>query len=108
MTKLPKDIGALETLFERHHIPRRHLRPLWMRLCRSIGLDPKPPLLFSLAEHYYWEGLPGIGVVVVGYLVCWWTFGTSPVALMVLIAFSGLVPLVNWTIRRRLRERLEG
>ena len=107
MSDLPRDIEALENLFEQHHIPRRHLRPHWMRLCRSIGLDPKPPLLFTLAEHYYWEGLPGIGIAVAGYLICWWTLDTPPVALLVLVAVGALLPLANWSIRRRLRRRLE-
>ncbi|MBK81340.1 MAG: hypothetical protein CMQ43_10580 [Gammaproteobacteria bacterium] len=108
MTELPKDIEALEELFERHHIARRHLRPRWMRLCRSMGLDPKPPLFFSLAEHYLWEGLPSMAIAVAGYLACWWLLGTPLAGLAVLIAVCALLPAANWAIRRQLKGRLSG
>lgn len=106
-TDLPRDIAELEHWFARHQISKRHLRPRWMTLCRWMGLDPKPPLYFSLGEHFRWEGLPGLGIVLLAYLAVRWGLDIRPQGLVyVAVIVAGGFPLFNWTIRRRIRWRL--
>ena len=106
MPELPTDADALEQIFRRNGLPMRHLRPWWVRLYRRLGLNPKPPVLFNLAEHYLWEGLSIVAITTTGYLICWWQFGTPASVLAVFYAMALVFPPVNWIIRRRIRARL--
>lgn len=107
MSGLPTNRETLEELFRRNGLPMRHVDPWWAKVYRRIGLDPKPPVLFSLAEHYLWEGLAIVFITTVGYLISWWEYGTSPFVLAVFHGMAIVLPFVDWLIRRRIRARLE-
>lgn len=100
------DTETLEEAFRRHDVSMRHLKPWWVKLYRRLGLRPKPPVLFSLAEHYQWEGVSILGITSLGYLLCWWAYGTSPSVLPVFFAMAIVFPFINWLIRRRIRARI--
>jgi hypothetical protein len=84
----------------------RHLRPWWVRLYRLFGLRPKPPILFSLTEHFCWEGTSIAVVAVASWIIGLWDPAESPYLLILFCAMAVGIPLANWLIRRRIRARI--
>lgn len=98
--------AELERLFAEHRIPIRRLYPWWYRLYRRCGLELRPPLLFTFAEHVIYEG-SSVAVIAAVAAVDNACCMTTPMrALIPIFALVPLVPLWNWWSYRRLRRRL--
>ena len=96
----------LERRFAEHNISKQRLYPWWYRLYRRLGLKPKPPILFTLADHYLYEGTSIAVVFLFGCLISWYFLTTPLPALLPIFAMIFLIPMWNWWGYRRLRRRI--
>lgn len=98
--------AELERRFADHRIPRRHLYPWWYLLYRALGMPLRPPVYFSLAQHFYVEGLSIAVILVVGSVVNWWLFDSRLFVLAPLTCLVVVIPLLNWRMYRKIRARI--
>lgn len=96
----------LQKLFLEHGIPRRHLYPWWYRLYRAMGMRLRPPVLYTLKQHFAVEGTPIAVILVVGSVLSWWLLETRLLMVAPMACLIVIIPLLNWRMYRRLRARL--
>jgi hypothetical protein len=96
----------LERRFAEHNISRHRLYPWWYLLYRRFGMKQKPPVLFSLAEHFRYEGTSIAFIFVMGMGVNWYFWSIPPQAHVVIFLMIFLIPLWNWWGYRRIRRRI--
>lgn len=92
----------LERRFAEHRIPLRKLYPWWYRLCRRAGIELKPPVLFTLADHFKFEGTYIAIVSLIGTLIVERPVpGLIPVYALILLG-----PLYSGWYYHRVRRRI--
>ncbi|MFW6094243.1 MAG: hypothetical protein ACODAC_09740 [Pseudomonadota bacterium] len=99
-------MSDIERRFRENDIPLRLLYPWWYRLGRRLGLDLRPPVTYTSAEHLLYGAAWALAVVLAAAPILV-LLGTEVEALVTLtLILLAVVPATSWLRYRAIRRRI--